>query len=668
VISSARQSIQADAKTPADQGAVHLIDNIPLQETSPTQAAEAIYETISPRIGQSDAGELYKSLTGRAKQLANEEKTALYRDLVDKTVKSNYQIPEKEFGQLTNMLDEQISALKALVFRSPQQERVLARLSALRDSFDRPVASIDLTDGQNISIADRLFETDVPSLAKFWEVRKSLGQAINWRSNLPADKQLKSVYHQFNELLERNMKRAGLLEDYNVANQTYIDRFLPLESGINGKVRFMNPMEAGQRLNLASLDALANYLPLADINPLRRFALEKTVGHPPTGELSPRSIQRIENARRYMTPVEQAQFDALRNMPLLRAQTSMEQLGIIERYLAAHRADLSPDVVRSLERVSDELRANADLPVEYITGRARIEAIERAAKETHAKELAQYKKDLIELRRESRSAKKKTAQEISHINQQIKEKNAQINELESTVKQSGRDRAKLQRSLIYTMLERDTGTQLMDKMSSLKGVRAVKEMLGDSPAAQKIFEELKLAKAREIMSDAGSVNGIAKLWRNEASNDLMKELLPSGQFKKAQEIAELAQKEQDKFRYWLNTSNTYVQQSTQNTLKEAFNGILQLSQIPKIGHYALAPLGRVIFRLIFRRKLAEAMTDPEVIKNVTKWMQGVKNAPMTPATGKLAESAAKSIVEYTGSQKKSSPTKESAPKRGIPSS
>ena len=488
IISNAARTIQGEAKTPEDLEAAKLIGNIPMTKENPERAVETIYNSIYPRIGQPEAGEIYKASREEAYQIANKEKREMYLDLQRAAEESTYQIPELPFRQLTNQMRNIIKSFDELSFKSPTQERAFSHLKDLYASFEDPGISIDFGDGIEML-------PGTPSILKLWDARKSLGQSINWKSNQPGEKVLKDQYGKFNNLLQSQMKKAGLYDLYESANQNYIQRYLPLESGTNGKVKFMNPSEAGRSLNLQSISAMEPFLPLDKLNPLRRHAIEKVIGHPSPGELPYREIQKLENVKRFLTPNEQSQFYALQDMPLIQAKVSTKKLGEIEVFLEENRSNLTAPVIKQLENVTKELRSRSDLPVDYLTGRAQLEEMEKASKMLLEAEKSQQKKDVTALKRDVRNKKYETKSEIDEILNQKKTINEQTKDIRGQIKEVNRQQAKLQKSLLNTMLQQDTNRALLNEMSTIDGIREVKKMLGSSPNANKIFEGLKQMKA-----------------------------------------------------------------------------------------------------------------------------------------------------------------------------
>lgn len=638
VIGNAARNIRAEAKTPEDQEASQLIDSIPVTTEAPTQAVEAIYDGISPRIGQPEAGELYRNLRQQAYEIAIPEKRQLYQNLSRAAQESEYQIPLNQFTQLMQGINQQITALTELPFRSPQQQRALQRLQEVQGSFNDENAFIDMGDGINLPVAN------VPSITRFWEARKSFGQSINWRSNIPGEKILKEQYHRFNNVLERQMQQAGLLDMYNEANQMYITRFLPLEQGTNGRVRFMNPQEAGRVLNLEAINDLSRFLPLNQLNPLRRHAIERVVGLPRTGEILAPQIQKLENVRRYLTPNEQAQFNALGEMDLIQARVAGQQLGEIERFLENNRDNLSNAVIKNLERVADELRANMDLPIEYITGRAEMAQIERLADQQYETAKGLQNQQKTQLKREVRNLKATRGKEIEERNTKQKELNEKYKELNKEKKNIKAQKERLQKSLLGTILQQDTNRALLTNMSSPEGINEVKELFGVSPTGMQIFNELKLLKAQKIFENAASINAIAKLLKNENSKILLRELLPSDMFSKLEDLSKYAGEMQTKLRYFVNQSNTEVQRSNMQQLREMGGAFLSL--FTKSVGVGLGRLAAKAAPSSAKIALAKAMTNPEFLKKGHDFLMNLKRNPNSKQTAKSANDWVNLLGQY----------------------
>ena len=630
VISNAASTIRATAQTPADQEASKLIDSIPVITTAPSRAVESIYDSISPRIGQPEAGELYKNLRQQAYEIALPEKRRLYRDLTSAAEKSGYDIPLKQFNNLILLLSDQVRSLTNLPFRSPMQERALQRLRNVISAFDSPTETFDF--GDDISFPT----SEVPTLAKLWEARKSFGQSINWKSNLPGEKILKEQYHKFNNILEAQMKSAGLLEKYNTANQMYISRFLPLEQGTNGKVRFMNPQEAGRVLNLEALRALSEFLPLNALNPLRRHALERIVGLPKTGEMGGAQLQKIENVKRYLTPSEQANFNSLADMEIIKAKVAANQLGEIERFIETNRGNLTSQVMKALEKVAEELRSNIDLPVEYITGRAQLAELERRTAEQYEALHAERKAQKTALKREVRTLKAKAKEIAASGAERQKQLAAQIRENTKAVKNVKAQKQRLEKSFLGIILQQDTNKALLNNMSSLDGIKEVKDLLGNSPTAQSIFKDLKMRKAQQIFENAASISSITKLMKNEHSRTLLKELLPAEMFSKLESLSTLAGEMQVKLRYFVNASNTEITRSHMQTFKEISGAVADLFT-KGIATGALRFAAKFLIPSTVKVAVAKAMTNPNFLKKTEDFFAKLNRNPSSKETTKAAK-------------------------------
>lgn len=624
IINDAGRKIKANALTSEDQEASKLIENIPITKEAPQQATENIYNSISPPIGQPEAGQLYKTRREQAYALANQEKRELYNNLQKQTENSKYEISFEDFNKLTSQLKKMINNLEKLSFRSPTQERALDKLTQLNSSFDNPNEFIQIDN----SIEPK---QDIPTILKLWEVRKSLGQGINWASNVPGEKILKNEYNKFNKLLEKELDKAGLLDLYNEANQVYINRFLPLEQGSNGRVKYSSPEQAGKILNLEAIEAMEPFIKLEDLNPLRRHAIEKVIGHPELGKLNYRQLQKIRNISKYLTPNEQALFHALSNMPLIQAKVSTNQLGKIEKFLVENRSNLSKNVISELEKVIKELRSRADLPIEYITGRTRLSQLENIAEQQYLEDIEKQKMDRLSLQREIRKQKQDIKEQISDLKEQEKNLVKQSRELEKKSKNIRREIARLQKSLLSTMLQKDTNTALLNEMSTIDGIRNVHSMLGNSPQAIKIFEGLKQLKAQQIFNNATSINLIVKLLKNENSKRLLKELLMDDQYKRLYKLSELAQKMQEKLRYYINHSNTAVQKEHKKIFTDFLKGVTG-SFIKGGITTALSVSGKFLLTSAFKRSLAQFLTDPKGLKMYIDFLNAMNKKVTSKAT------------------------------------
>lgn len=627
---NASNEIKANASTPQDHQAATIIDRIPLPAKAPQTAIETIYDSISPRIGRPEAGQIYKDQRNEAYKKATIEKKKIYGDLLKAAKKTKYKVPEVPFRQMMFDLNNMISGIEKLEFLSPTQERAVNKLKSLRDAFNEPGSFVqnweELSGKQN-----------VPTLLKMWETRKTLGQVINWKSSLPGEKILKNEYHKFDSQLKRMLKQAGLLEQFESANETFINRFLPLEQGTNGRVRFMSPQEAGRAINLDSIQALENFIPLKDLNPIRRHAIEKIVGHPEPGKIPYSKIQRIADVNRYLTPNEQAQFSALQNMPMIQAKVATNQLGKIERFLENNRYDLSPIVTKQLEKVTGELRSQADLPIEYITGTAQKDSLQKATDAQNKNDIIQLKKDKISLQRDLRANKRKTKEDIELLKEQQTGLSEVSKELISKLKGIKSDQNKLNKSLLSTILSEDTNRALLSEMSDVSGIRNVKNLFGDSKNGVRIFNGLKQLKAEQIFQNALSINAINKLMRTENTKNLLRELLTSEQFAKTEKLADLAKNIKEKFTYFVNQSNTQVQREHMNEFSNLMNGLFSILNPKK----ASVAGGKVLFKILVKtaakRKLAQLMTNPEALDKTLNLMIKMKRNAGSKETNKAAD-------------------------------
>ena len=624
LIQRASDSIKGLAKSEADQQAAELVDNIPIYRDSNYRAVDTIYESISPRIGQPEAGQIYKDLRDEAYKIANTEKRKMYGELQKAAENSTYNIPPVQFRSLTNQLQKIISSLESLPFRSPTQEKAFNRLTELNSSFDTPGSFVSMDDGIEPM-------QDIPSILKLWEARKSFGQSINWKSSLPGEKILKEEYAKFNNALQRQMKQAGLYELYESANQNYIDRFLPLEQGTNGRIKYMNPDEAGKILNLQAISSLENFIPLDKLNPIRRHALERVVGRPSQGEAIYRQAQKLMNVNRYLTPNEQAQFVALQEMPLMQARVAISQLGKIEVFLEKNRQNLSKEIITQLEKIASELRSRADLPVKYITGRAQLDDLQKAADAEFEVLKGDQNKNIISLKRELRQSKaegKAKIQDISEKKQEISEQSKAISGQKKDIK---KQQARLQKSLLYSMLQKDTNRDILNEMSSVEGIREIKSLLGDSPNAKKILEGLKQQKARKIFENALSIHLVVKLLRNESSRTLLRELLTTPQFDKLEKLVDLAKNFQERMRYFVNQSNTAVQQGHLRELSDLIIGVTSnLLMSSAIG--VLGVVGKFVIKQKTKEKIAKIFTDPNAMQGLIDFAIKMKRDPSSKET------------------------------------
>lgn len=630
VISNASDIIKANASTPQDQQAAEIIDSIPLPEKAPQTATETIYDSISPRIGSPEAGQLYKEQRDIAYKKASVEKKKIYGDLYKAAEESKYVVPEVPFKKMMFDLNRMVKGIEQLEFLSPTQERALDKLKSLRNNFTTP--------GEFISNWDEMEgRVKIPTLLKMWETRKTLGQVINWKSSLPGEKILKNEYHKFDSQLKRMLKQAGLLEQFEFANETFINKYLPLEQGTNGRVKYMSPQEAGRALNLDAIQALENFIPLKDLNPLRRHSIEKVVGHPEPGKITFNKIQRIADVNRYLKANEQAQFSALQNMPMIQAKVATSQLGVIERFLETNRNNLSPIVASQLEKVAGELRSKADLPIEYITGRAQKDALQKATDSQNKKDIEQLKKDKISLQRDLRANKRKTKEDIDLLKEQQTSLAEVSKELTSRLKGIRSDQNKLNKSLLSTMLSEDTNRALLNEMSNVSGIRTVKNLFGDSKNGVRIFNGLKQLKAQQIFQNALSINAINKLMRSENSRNLLKELLTPTQFAKVEKLADLAKNVKEKFTYFVNQSNTQVQKEHMNEFVNLMNGLLSLLNPKKAAIFGGKTLFKILVKTAAKRKLAQLITNPEAIDKTINFMLKMKRNAGSKETNQVAD-------------------------------
>jgi len=181
-------------------------------------------------------------------------------------------------------------------------------------------------------------------------------------------------------------------------------------------------------------------------------------------------------------------------------------------------------------------------------------------------------------------------------------------------------------------------------MSTIDGIKAVQDLLGDSAQGKRIFQGLKQLKAQQIFENATSVNAVAKLMNSESSKNLLQKLLLPEQYKKLDDLSRLAQNVQERLRYYVNNSNTEVQRAHSQHFFDLAKGI-----VASLTYQSAELAGRTLFKFLvlpaWKRSLARFLTDPKGIQYSIDFFKALKSSPSDKKTFEKADRFKKYLIK-----------------------